>query len=1329
MASHPLNRLSAVNDPRTQENTKKDDFLSHNEMPGVDHTGTPDSSHHAVSAKKGNTMTDMNLSDLSTTPADSQFEGNKAVWDALNQANPADPAITRDPPIDGPAETGNGVGYTTYQGFGYGHGDYTSSPAPAPVDNTASAPVLAVQNSAGNEDAAIALNIAAALTDLDGSEVLSITISGVPAGAKLSGGVNYGGGVWALSPADLEGLTITPASNSDADFTLTVKATAKELSNGVKTSITATLDVDVHAVADAPKLNVSSPYTWEDNTVEFYASAGLNDLDGSESLAILVSGVPEGATLSAGVDQGNGTWLLTKADLAGLTMDAPAHLAGEAQITFTAISTEAENGDQANVSQTVTVTFKGDGSDPVEPTPVDSTAETPVFTGANSSGYEDSAIPLSLSYDMVDADGSETLTVTISGVPEGATLSAGTDQGNGVWVLTAADLPGLTITPASNSDADFELTVTATSTEASNGAQSSTTDVVTVEVSAVADTPALQGENAAGSESQPIALNIESSLADLDGSETLSVVISGVPEGATLSAGTDQGNGVWTLSAADLPGLTLTPVSGSDADFELTVTATATEAANGDQSTVTATIAVSVSAVASTPVLAVSDASGSEDSPIALDIAAALGDTDGSEVLSVVISGVPEGASLSAGVDQGNGTWLVSPADLADLSITPAADSDTNIVLQVSAIATETSNGDQASMTATITVSVAGTADAPTLSVDNVSGNEDGSIALNLAAGLTDADGSESLSVIISGLPQGASLSAGVNQGDGTWVLSASDLVGLRVHPAANSSNDFTLSVTAVATENGSGDQANALGSFNVTVHPVADLVSLVTAAVLNTTPDVINGTTEDDLMIGGTGDDLLNGGDGDDILKGDDTLFNLTIAGSTVDTDGSETISYTISGVPAQAVLTAGTNMGGGIWLLSAADVEGLGLAVTPGTPSFTLTITATVADLDADDGVVSTSSLASSLYINTQVPMATGHDQLYGGIGSDTLYGGLGNDKLYGGDGDDMLYLGGGNVNYQMDIADGGTGSDWVNGSLLTSGNTFHLAQNYVSGAAPTTLVSIENAIGSNYNDTMIGTTGNNILQGGGGADNISGGDGNDILQGGLGNDYLNGGNGFDIIDYSDAMAGITANLVGINSQDTGGSGLDTLATTSGSGGMLTPMNEGFLGSAHDDLFIGSDVANWFNGGAGADTIKANGGNDMIVFGNGDTIYGGSGQDTLVIDGATAVFDSADAALITGIDVLDLRSASSENNPYHTALSTQGGAASLSLTAADVLGMSDNGSLSIFGDADDAVTLAADGSGGQWVDQGNGSYSWSLNSAIVVTLHGEVAVDVGMA
>ncbi|HBN51171.1 MAG TPA: hypothetical protein DD465_18805, partial [Thalassospira sp.] len=243
-------------------------------------------------------------------------------------------------------------------------------------------------------------------------------------------------------------------------------------------------------------------------------------------------------------------------------------------------------------------------------------ADAPSLSATDVAGDEDSAISLDVSAALRDLDGGdETLSITISGVPDGAVLSAGTDNGDGTWSLTPDQLAGLTITPGGNYNGSFDLSVTATSTEA-NGSTSSTSTSFTVDVEAVADGATLDVGDAAGAEDSAIALSIDTEL--LDANEGISITISGVPDGATLSAGTDNGDGTWTLDVADLDGLTITPGENFSGSFDLTVSVSTTDGT--DSAVVVEEITVDVAGIADAPTLDVSDASGSEDNAIALDI-------------------------------------------------------------------------------------------------------------------------------------------------------------------------------------------------------------------------------------------------------------------------------------------------------------------------------------------------------------------------------------------------------------------------------------------------------------------------------------------------------------------------------------------------------------------------------------------------------------------------------------------------------------------------------------------------------------------------------------
>ncbi|MDF5496075.1 cadherin-like domain-containing protein, partial [Vibrio parahaemolyticus] len=74
---------------------------------------------------------------------------------------------------------------------------------------------------------------------------------------------------------------------------------------------------------------------------------------------------------------------------------------------------------------------------------------------------------------------------------------------------------------------------------------------------------------------------------------------------------------------------------------------------------------------------------GTEDTPVPLDIDAALTDTDGSENLAILIEDVPEGSALSAGVDNGDGTWSLQPGELEGLEFIPSADFNGDVTLTV----------------------------------------------------------------------------------------------------------------------------------------------------------------------------------------------------------------------------------------------------------------------------------------------------------------------------------------------------------------------------------------------------------------------------------------------------------------------------------------------------------------------------------------------------------------------------------------------------------------------------------------------------------------------
>jgi Ca2+-binding RTX toxin-like protein len=416
----------------------------------------------------------------------------------------------------------------------------------------------------------------------------------------------------------------------------------------------------------------------------------------------------------------------------------------------------------------------------------------------------------------------------------------------------------------------------------------------------------------------------------------------------------------------------------------------------------------------------------SEDQPIDDRLTAADDDED---TLSYALAdgGAPGHGSVIIHAD---GTYTYTPT--ADFS---GSDS----------FAYTVSDGQGGTATATVSVSVA---DVPVVTVAAASGPEDTAIALTISA---DVPGSESLaSLTISGVPEGAVLSAGTDNGDGSWTLSGGDLddlAALTLTPPAHSSRDLSLSVTATSTDGGV-----ASASFVVAVAAVADAPTLqVFDTVYGESGEgseggeggeggKIKGTGGDDVLYGTDGDDVITGKGGADILygygaggdEGGLAVVPLAIETSLTDTDKSETLGVAITGVPDGATLSAGTDLGSGLWTLTPEELEGLAMTLPEDyRGDFQLAVAATTTDVDVDTAKTDQAIASATISVAYQGGDGGG-DLLKGGGGDDVLYGGGGDDVLKG-DGGDVLYGGAGDDELKGggdDVLHGGAGDDVLKG-----------------------------------------------------------------------------------------------------------------------------------------------------------------------------------------------------------------------------------------------------------------------------------------------------------
>jgi large repetitive protein len=880
-------------------------------------------------------------------------------------------------------------------------------------------PEVSISPAAGNDDAAIPLNVFVEIAN-PFAELTSITIEGVPAGATLSLGTDNGDGSWTISSEedflDLANLTITPADGDSTDLNLGVSATVDDidLSTGQTASFTSTpvsLPVTVDALVDDATVTTADVTDGvEDTAIDLDITDSLPEGSNDTVTAVTIEGVPAGATLSAGTDNGDGTWTLSAGDLTGLTI-TPAD--GDStdftlQVNATTQDIDPETGAVTSTTSDV----------PLNVT-VDAAVGEATVTTADVTADESTSIPLNIGASL-PAGSEDTITeVTIEGVPTGAQLSAGTDNGDGTWTLSAGDLNGLTITPVAGESTDFTLQVNATTQDVDpeTGAVTATiSDIpLNVTVNALVGEATVTTADVTADESTAIPLNIGASLPEGSDDTITEVTIEGVPTGAQLSAGTDNGDGTWTLSSGDLNGLTITPVAGDSTDFTLQVNAT-TQDVDPETGAVTTTtsdvpLSVTVNAVVGEATVTTADVTADESTAIPLDITASLPGGSDDTITEVTIEGVPTGAQLSAGTDNGDGTWTLSSGDLNGLTITPVAGDSTDFTLQVNAT-TQDVDPETGAITTTTTdvplnVTVNAVVDTATVSVEAASGDEDTAIPLDISASLPGGSDDTITSVTIEGVPTGAALSAGTDNGDGSWTLSPADLANLTVTPPADSNVDFNLSITATSED----------------VDPETGAITTTSTAV--ELPVTVLGVADDPSASAG------------DVTGDEDTAIPLNIASNLTDTDGSEALSVTISGVPTGALLSLGTDNGDGSWTISGAEASDLStLTFTPPQDFFgdvTMSVSATSTEDDSGD-TATTAPINFTVSINDvgEVIIGTPQDDVLTGgeqddvidalAGDDIVDGGAGDDEIDGGQGDDTAVYGGDFDDYTIVVYENG-------------------------------------------------------------------------------------------------------------------------------------------------------------------------------------------------------------------------------------------------------------------------------------------------------------------
>ena len=722
---------------------------------------------------------------------------------------------------------------------------YPEFPAPAPLNP----PTLIVNGGNVNigipdvivkEDGSVFVPIVATL-DPNGPEtqVLTVTVTGIDPSWGLTnadGTYDAATGTWTITmPVGQNyngGLTFTPPADSDIDMNgLTATATMTDPASGTTLSVDGDFRIITDAVADTPDLSATAPDTKGAALVPITINTAPTDTDGSEVIVkVTISGLPNGAALSAGTDLGGGVWELTPAQLPGLTMTPPAGFVGT--INLTVVSTVEETNlsglevdftdNVATATQVLTFTIARDDQPVLADPAIKTVDETNLVSGV---------VTVSSNINAnfgVDGPGTFGATGTFtSGVP----LTS-----DGVPVVVT--LNGNTYTGTAGGKTIFTLQV-------------SPTGSYTFNLIGTLDHPDATDPN------DPILLNFGIYAADIDNDRATGTVTIRVLDDAPL-ANDDVNN--FDLLTGGTNGNVVTGLNGgpgaADTLSQDTPNAVVSVTFNGTTVTVPATGTVTVNGTYG-----------------ALQIAA-------------------------------NGTYTYTLHDPAQAVRDKATSEQFTYALV---------DGDGDGSSAKLTLNFAPPQVLPpTLlvnnGVDDVIVKEDGSVFVPIVASLDPAGpATQVLTVTVTGIDPSWTLTNAngtYNAGTGTWTITLpagqNYNGGLTFAPPADSDADMSgLSVTATAHEPVTNLSASTNDGFRIITDAVADKPTLDASA--------------------------------DTVRQGNPVVINISSA--VTDTDGSEAITgYKISGVPNGFAFNQGTDLGGGVWSFTPAQISGLLLYVQEG-------------------------------------------------------------------------------------------------------------------------------------------------------------------------------------------------------------------------------------------------------------------------------------------------------------------------------------------------------------------------------------------------------------
>ena len=660
-------------------------------------------------------------------------------------------------------------------------------------------PVAVNDTDAVNEDATVTRSSGSNLlmaddTDADDDDSFTVTQIAVTGGSNSSvassSSYNSNGtsvtGTYGTLTVGADG-TYTYVADQSASDDLDLNDTATDsftytISDGDATD-TATLIFTVTGINDAPVAVNDTDSVNEDATVTRSSGSNLlmaddSDADDDDSFTvtqIAVTGGDNSAVSSGSSYNSSGTSVT--GTYGTLTVGADG--------TYTYVADQSAS-DDLDASDTATDSFTytvSDGTATDTATlifTVTGVNDTPTASDKTVSTAEDTPYVFSTSdFGYTDADDDDTLvSITITTLEDAGALQY---YNGSAWVdvtlnqvITATDISNnyLRLNPASNENGSPYTTFNFTVND--GDASSSTPNTITVNVTAVNDSPVADNETNSVNEDATVTVTDGTSDVlhgdtDVDTSDTLTVTQISVTGGSNsaVSSGTNQSNGTsvtgtygtLTIGADGTYTYTADQSTADDLDASDTATDSFTYTVSDGTATDTATLIITVTGVNDAPV-AVNDTDAvNEDATVTQSSGSSLlmaddsdaDDDDSFTVTQIAVTGgdnsaVSSGSSYNSSGTSVTGTYGTLTVG-ADGTYTYVADQSASDDLDASDTATDSftytiSDGD-ATDTATLIFTVTGINDAPVAVNDTDAVNEDATVTRSSGATLLMADDSD----------------------------------------------------------------------------------------------------------------------------------------------------------------------------------------------------------------------------------------------------------------------------------------------------------------------------------------------------------------------------------------------------------------------------------------------------------------------------------------------------------------------------------------------------------------------------------------------------------